>query len=88
VGTCFEELPELAKLGVDEGVIRGVGGVIYLGERHPCRHESVSFKKFVVWLGGEESVGGTPATASAPLIIHCEDIVFHQNVFLGSDSIP
>ena len=32
VGTCLEELPELSKQGVDEDVIRGMSGVIYLGE--------------------------------------------------------
>ena len=69
MGTCFEELPELAKLGVDEGVIRGVGGVIYLGECHPCGHGRTSLKEFVLCPGGEESVSGTPATASPPLII-------------------
>lgn len=31
VGTCLEELPQLGKDGVDEEVIRGVGGIIYLG---------------------------------------------------------
>ena len=32
VATCLEELPELAKQGVDEEVIRGVCGSVYLGE--------------------------------------------------------
>ena len=69
MGTCFEELPELSTLGVDEGVIRGVGGVIYLGECHPCGQGRISFNRFVVYLGGEESVSGAPATARLPLII-------------------
>ena len=34
VATCLEELPELAKQGVDEEVIRGVCGSVYLGEHH------------------------------------------------------
>jgi len=35
VGTCLEELPELAKQGVDEGVVRDVCGTIFLGEHQP-----------------------------------------------------
>ena len=34
VATCLEELPELSKDGVDEEVIRDVGGTIFLGEHH------------------------------------------------------
>ena len=34
VATCLEELPELAKRGVDEDVIRGMSGTVYLGEYH------------------------------------------------------
>jgi len=34
VATCLEELPELSKQGVDEEVIRGVCGSVYLGECH------------------------------------------------------
>jgi hypothetical protein len=30
---CLEELPELARRGVDGAAIRGVNGTIYLGER-------------------------------------------------------
>jgi hypothetical protein len=34
VATCLEELSELSQQGVDEDVIRGVNGTIYLGEHH------------------------------------------------------
>jgi hypothetical protein len=36
VATCLEELPELARQGVDEDVIRGMNGIVYLGENHYC----------------------------------------------------
>jgi len=58
MATCFEELSELARHGIDEGIIRGFGGVIYR-ECHPRGHGKISLKKFVVCLGGEESVSGT-----------------------------
>ena len=32
MATCLEELPESGKDWVDEEAIRGVGGMIYLGE--------------------------------------------------------
>ena len=35
VATCLEELPELAKLGIDEDVVRDVAGTIFLGEHQP-----------------------------------------------------
>ena len=36
VAAYLEELPELSKDGVDEEVIRGVSGTVYLGEHHRC----------------------------------------------------
>ena len=35
VATCLEELQEFAKQGVDEEVIRGVAGSVFLGEHRP-----------------------------------------------------
>ena len=43
MATCLEELPELAKQGVDEEVIRGVCGSVYLGERQSYAHGRTSF---------------------------------------------
>jgi len=47
VATCFEELPELATQGVDEEVIRGVNGSVYLGERQSYGHGGMSFNDLV-----------------------------------------
>jgi len=41
VATCLEELPELAKQGVTEEVIRDVCGTMFLGEHQP--HGTVSY---------------------------------------------
>ena len=40
--TCFEELPELSKDGVDEEAIRGVSGTIYLGGCQPEKYHSTN----------------------------------------------
>ena len=69
MGTCLEELPELIQQGVDEEVIRGVSGVIYLGERQSYGQGGISFKKLVMCLGGEESVSRTLTTTISRLII-------------------
>ena len=75
VATCLEELPELSERGVDEEVIRGMSGTIYLGE---CRyhtivlsyyHRKVTSNGFPMHLGGEETVSGIPAMANFLLII-------------------
>ena len=68
--TCLGELPELAAQGVDEEVIRGVNGAIYLGEPYQTYgHGGISLKKLVVCLAGEETVSGTPGITSSLLII-------------------
>ena len=59
MATCLEELPELGRGGVDEDVIRDVGGAIYLGEYY-CyvNHRRVAFNsELAVCPGGEETVG-------------------------------
>jgi len=69
VATCLEELPELAKQGVDEEVIRGVNGAIYLGEHQLCGRGKMFFNKLVARLAGEETVSGIPGIANSLLII-------------------
>ena len=89
MGTCFEELPELAKLGVDEGVIRGLGGVVYLGECHPCDHGKYHPRSsHYVYSGGEETVSGShDHKFSTHPMFHHEDIVRHSIVLPGGDTV-
>lgn len=57
MATCLEELPELSKEGVDEEVISGVGGTIYLGGC--CRYVNHTIlNTLAVCPGGKETVSG------------------------------
>ena len=61
VGTCLEELPELAAQGIDQEVICGVNGSIYLGECQLCGHGGMISNNLFARLAGEETVSGTLA---------------------------
>jgi len=61
VGTCLEDLPELAEQGIDQEVIRGVNASIYLGERQLYGLGRMISNKLFGRLAGEETVSGTAA---------------------------
>ena len=54
--------------GVDEKVIRNVGGVIFLGEYRRCvNRRGTALNKVTVRPGSVETVGETQAVAASPL---------------------
>jgi len=67
MGTCLEELPELSTLGIDEGMIRDFGGVIYReSSAWPWKNITQVVRRLSRW----RRVGEwDPETARPPLII-------------------
>ena len=69
-------------------MIQGVGGLVYLGECHPCDHGKYHPRSsHYVYLGGEETVSGS----LRPQVLHSsfqhEDVVRHSIVLSGGDTV-